>query len=682
MEIGSVLFGACALGYAVVALVAVVPRTPGRSNLALALAAVVMAAWAVAVAADPRPSLAGPSAGLDFLRAGAWSVFILVLAGRAHGEGRRWWEGGLLGVLLVGAAVLGAILSWQGWGLGSEPSLASLGIGARLGFAIVLLLLIENLYRNAPEDVRWHINLTCIAVGGVYVYDVVYWSDTVLYRQFSPLLFIGQASINLLVTPLLVLGARRQRRWKDDVGISRAVVFHTATLVLSGIFLVGLAAAGEVFRRFGSEWGTLAEASLLFGGCVAIAVFVTSASARSRLRALVVDHFFTRRFDYQREWMRCIATLSAVGPHLDLEKRVIRAVADVVDSPGGVLFLRDAPATNATPVFRAAGRWNAPALEGDVVRPGHPLLASFRSGEWIAVHEPRASAWFPGFPEAWLAVPLPAAGGPAGFIVLARSRAAFRLDREVFNLLRVVGREVAIFVAEQRATEALVEARQFAEAGQRFAFVAHDIKNVASQLSLLLSNAERHLDDPAFRQDMLATLTASVQRITGLLARLRGPSTDASRRLLALGPRLEAAILSYRGVGSVTVALDATLRDAMAEMDGASFDAVVRHLIDNAIEATPQGGRVSVRLYGDQDSLAIAISDHGRGMGEDFIRDVLFQPFASTKSAGFGLGAFEARTLLREAGGDLVVASTPGHGTTMRICLPRARATMPIALRA
>jgi signal transduction histidine kinase len=61
-------------------------------------------------------------------------------------------------------------------------------------------------------------------------------------------------------------------------------------------------------------------------------------------------------------------------------------------------------------------------------------------------------------------------------------------------------------------------------------------------------------------------------------------------------------------------------------------------------------------------------------MDADFIRNRLFQPFASTKSGGFGIGAFEARSLITAMGGRLSVDSRLGDGTTFTISLPAAQA--------
>ncbi len=103
----------------------------------------------------------------------------------------------------------------------------------------------------------------------------------------------------------------------------------------------------------------------------------------------------------------------------------------------------------------------------------------------------------------WLAVPLNHCGELIGFVVLARSRAQFKLDREVFDLLRIIGREVASRVAEQLVAQVLSQTQQLREYSQRFAFVIHDIKNVSGQLSMLLTNAEAHADNRSSSEDML-----------------------------------------------------------------------------------------------------------------------------------------------------------------------------------
>ncbi len=334
---------------------------------------------------------------------------------------------------------------------------------------------------------RWHINLLCIALGGLFLYDLVLYSDAVLFRRVSPLLFEGRASATLMAAPLLAARRGAEPGWAIDIHVSRTVVFHSATLVASGLFLLGLAAAGEIFRRSGAEWGYVAEICLIFGGVLAVAVLLTSGSARSHLRALIGRSFLQPSLRLPAGVDAAASTtLSAPESYIGLQTRAIRAIAEVVDSPGGVLFVRD-PEDAA---FRWAGSWNMPAA----THPGaggpsaHRRASAAATGSSNSIRRatadtpacqlardaggrPERQDWLAELPRSWLAVPLKHLGQLIGFVVVARPRAQFKLDREVFDLLRIVGREVASHVAEQRATQVLTDTRQLQDYSKRFAFV-------------------------------------------------------------------------------------------------------------------------------------------------------------------------------------------------------------------
>jgi signal transduction histidine kinase len=117
-------------------------------------------------------------------------------------------------------------------------------------------------------------------------------------------------------------------------------------------------------------------------------------------------------------------------------------------------------------------------------------------------------------------------------------------------------------------------------------------------------------------------------------------------------------------------------------VDASGLEQAVGHLVQNAVEASPGGEPVIVRVAQRGSSVLVTIADQGCGMDGDFIRNRLFQPFASTKADGFGIGSFEARSLIAAMGGRLSVDSRPGHGTTFTITLaasPASTATRKIA---
>ena len=101
-----------------------------------------------------------------------------------------------------------------------------------------------------------------------------------------------------------------------------------------------------------------------------------------------------------------------------------------------------------------------------------------------------------------------------------------------------------------------------------------------------------------------------------------------------------------------------------------SIEQALAHLVQNAIDASPDNEPVRIDISCSDDETAIAIIDKGDGMSAEFIRTRLFQPFASTKESGFGIGAYEARTLIVAMGGRLEVESRPGEGTRFTIYLP------------
>ena len=194
---------------------------------------------------------------------------------------------------------------------------------------------------------------------------------------------------------------------------------------------------------------------------------------------------------------------------------------------------------------------------GDPFAPGHGLLGEFRDGDWIVELDKVApvAEWASELTRTWLVVPLNHRGSLIGFVVLARSRAQFKLDREVFDLLRIIGREVASRVAEQLAAQVLSQTQQLREYSQRFAFVIHDIKNVSGQLSMLLTNAEIHADNPEFQRDMLATVRASVAKITRLLTRLQADRQERSRALIQPLQRLRDVVQATRRTARTVVEL-------------------------------------------------------------------------------------------------------------------------------
>lgn len=643
----------------------------GRDRAARLLAAAcgIAGLWAAAVATSPEAPLLGPAGGFEIARWLVWLGVLLFLFHRIAGPRARVLTRAFAAAATLAGGLAGlALLRPVGGPL--ADSLGPVVLLARLTLPLLVVLAAENLFRTADEPTRWHVGLPAIALGGLSAYDVLLYADAALSRGLSAVLFDARAALTALVTPLLAIAAVRNGRWRQDPPVSRQVVFHGATLVVAGAFLLAIGALGEALRRFDVEWGAAAQASLLAAALIGLAVAASSRSARSRLRSLVVDHFFTARYDYRREWLRCVEVLSAADDRAPAEHRAIRAIADAVDSPAGVLLRRDP----GEPGLRWAGSWNLPSEHLDLPE-GHPFLALLDADGEVLTLDAGSPALRPlglAYGPLWLAVPLPhGREGLSGAVLLAPPRAPFTLDREVRALLRTLGQEVAMFLAERRAAERLVDGRRLQDYAKRFAFVAHDVKTVSSQLSLLLANAEDNLADPEFQHDMLLTVRASAARIDALILRLGQPG-DVPREAGA-GEEAVAPLERLRAIAAAkpyAVRVEGEEPGPLAAIAPARFDTALGHLMNNAAEASPPGEPVRVRVLTEGQRVAVDVTDRGPGMTPEFIRDELFRPLSTSKRGGSGIGAWQARELLREAGGDLLVTSRPGAGTTMRILLP------------
>ena len=673
MTASAMILGLCAVTYAGMGFI--IPlRGRAVTQVLLSVCCIVTAGWSLHGLMGGSTRVDGLA---DLVRACVWYGLLLFFYLDARLGSPRHALGFVVAGLAAGAAgAVGAANPWLDVG-----TLLPIGILARLTLAVAELLLIENLYLNLPEQARWHVALPAVALGGLACFDILLCADLVLFHHPSTVLGGARGVALLIVAPLLWVAAERGRRWKGRLRLSRDAVFHSATLVLSGSVLLALGAAGEAFRFISGDWGWLAEVSLAFAALMGVGVMLTSGSMRSRFQRLVVDHFFAERYDYRRQWLACIRTLAGedeYGPAA-LPTRAVRTVASVVDSPAGALFLRDPDGA----AYRWAGSWNMPAT--DALGAAHPIVEAVRDGTWVArLDGPEARGLREGPVAAlgpvWLAVPLPGpagratgrgvTGSPAGLVLLAPPRASFELEQEVYDLLRTVGREVATYLAEQRATQTLLQTRQLHDYGKRFAFVAHDIKNVSSQLGLLLSNAEHHIANPEFQKDMIETVRSSVAKITNLLARLEQPVADQAPAALSPVPQLAALVATYGRVRRADVRLEDDGSTGTIAMGAEPFETAVTHLVNNAVEAAA-GGTVVVRVRHETGQVVVEVVDTGPGMSAEFVRDRLFKPFETSKAGGSGIGAYQARELAREAGGDLVVETVPGRGTTMRLMLPR-----------
>jgi len=416
-------------------------------------------------------------------------------------------------------------------------------------------------------------------------------------------------------------------------------------------------------------------------GCHWPSLFILpSGRFKAWLNVVLIKNFFQHRYDYRSEWMRFADTIGFPSPDAaPFYERVIKSLADIFNSPGGLILVPDHERR-----LTLQARWNWPTAQVPPTCVTSRTMPFFETTGHIAAlddvragHDERCDPravpqWLYDEERAWAIIPLVHFGKLAGLAILARPRLPRALDWEDLDMLRVVGRQLASYLAEAASQQALTESHQFEQFNRRFAFVMHDIKNLVSQLSTLARNAEKHADKPEFQADMLDTLRCSVGKMNELLARLsqHNKTKHNAPVPIDIGAAVMKAIHSSRLVYPVEPYIPPGI---FVIADAARLETIVVHLVQNAIEATSDGAPVKIGCRQQGNYIAIDITDKGEGMSESFISGKLFKPFESTKPNGFGIGAYEARVLALSMNGQLRVDSRPGKGTTFTLLLPMAR---------
>ena len=632
--------------------------------------------------------LSGAAALSESARNLGWLWFMASIAGR-RGAGQRmvgavgWIYAGLLSITLL-TGVVSALLPV---GAMAMPTVGRLLPPVQMLFASGGLVLLHNLFESARGDERRVLALPLAAIALLWAFDLNLYAITYLSGTPARLLATVRPLAALVVVVLLSLAALRPGA--QAVRLSRPVTFRSLALAGVAAWLALLALVATLTGWFGSDFGWRAQVGVLALGIAASGLLFASPRVRASGRVWIAKHFFEHRYDYRSEWMRFTATLNRPeAGAAPLNDRVVRALADIVESEGGALLLADeAGALSLGGVMLLADDAAALTLPPtlDAERLGAWLL---RSARIVQIDQVRSGAapederravpdWLAADPLYWAAVPLIHHDRLEGLVLLTRPPLDRALDWEDFDLLRIAGRQAASYLAEARGSQALVESQRFEEFHRRFAFIMHDVKNLASQLGLLARNIERHGDNPAFRADMIATVQLSSDRLGMLIQRLSQQERVRPARLSPVDMAAVAARVQQRASVGHRVELIAEGGPHWALADAEQAEQLLVHLVQNAVDASAEAQPVVLQLSAAAGQMRLDIIDSGCGMSSEFVRSSLFRPFASTKDGGFGIGAYQARQLAEAMGGTLAVVSREGEGSVFSLHLQRADAASP-----
>ncbi|WP_288417441.1 XrtA/PEP-CTERM system histidine kinase PrsK [uncultured Novosphingobium sp.] len=652
----------------------------GKAGHATSFALVVTALWSLAEALELRGSTGATV--LEAIRNLSWLLVVYRLfADDGRHDSLAPIRPVLFSLVFVELLLLGVDLG-VAW-IAADPGLESLALGLevmlRLLVTVGALVLVHNLYGGASPDARMALRWPAAALASLWIFELNLYTVAYLSGAWPREIAALRGLATIALVGLLGVGATHGRE-ALRLRPSRAVTFQTFSLLLIGLYLVAMVVIAQSLAYMGGNFAQLIELIFVTVAMAVALLVLPSRRLRSWLKVTVSKHLFQHRYDYREEWLRFTRTIGGVGPEAPpLGERVIQALADVTSSPAGLLLMcdeEDGPAL--------AARWNWASIDG-TGNLGSDLAAfleresfiadldEMRSGSHVDNDDEREApalpAWLRDDTRAWALVPLIHYDRLVAVVVLARPLMTRKLDWEDFDLLRVIGQQLASYLAEHASQEALAEAGRFDDFNRRIAFVMHDIKNLASQFSLLARNAELHAEKKAFRDDMIVTLRSSSEKLNALISRLSRYGSGGVDRIegIRADEVARAVIARFNGNRQVRLTECEPLR-AIASRH--SLEQVLVHLVQNGLDASGPRSTVFLSVVAEGADARFEVIDSGSGMSPEFIRSRLFKPFVSTKSGGFGIGAFEARELVRAMRGRLDVESREGIGSRFIVRVP------------
>jgi putative PEP-CTERM system histidine kinase len=668
---GAISYGSAALGYGAATLLLAISHPGGLRASLLTAAAGFTCAWAGVLAfLFVRGQLS--EAAIVVLDAGHILVWIVSAYSWLRGSSAARW-------LAIAAA---ASTCWVIAIASPIGRLLGLGWTAQLtvlGMTVVGLLVAEQVLRNARAEQRKHLRLACLAVGSVFVVDLFVYSEAVLLSGRLPYFWDARGFANAALLPLIVIATKRQSEWQRGLFVSRQVTFYTASLLAVSFYLLAMGGVAYALRFLGLGWSPPVAVLFMFAAAALLIFIFFSAPLRRRFRTFLIKHFYRHKYDYRLEWLRLTQTLGRANDFRAIASNALTALATIAGSRSGHLWLQGDTGSYDVMASLAPG---APAVSS--YDAAHPLVRFLTERSWVidsaeyAMDPDRYRNAFGSptdaeLPRDSLVIPLDCKGTLQGFVTLDRTSGADALNFEDHDILKTAGKQVAVALAQALALEKLAETRQFEAMNKMATFLMHDLKNILAQQQLVVANAAKFRQRPDFIDDAITTLRAGADRMRYVLEQL-----DGSRSKPPSGGRCDVSkalieVRSHCADRTPIPEIRCTATGLWVPMEREKLMNVLMHLVRNAQDATPGNGSVTVAAEGADKEVVCTVADTGCGMDGSFVRDRLFRPFDTTKGpSGMGVGAYQARELVRAAGGTVEVTSELGAGTTFTLRFPRA----------
>lgn len=529
---------------------------------------------------------------------------------------------------------------------------------------VAALVNFEVTLANASPDAFWKIKFEVLGLGTILTVQVFYYSQALLYRTLN-MNYLPLRSFLYLVAAALIAYSLGFRRGKVRIQVSRQVAFKSIILIAVGTYLILLGLLGEGMQHFGPYFSRTVTLSLAFLLGIGLVILLLSDQVRRKIKVTLYKNFYQQKHDYRTQWLGFTEQLSTSRSGEELLQRILAAYCDIFGFNGSALFLWE---ENSGGYCMVAEHEMEP--KEDVIARDNSLVRFMAKSAWvisIVEENPAITAEdLQYFKENHITFVVPLFDGERleGFIVLGQPVNSKEIYiYEDYDLMKTIARQAALAIMHQRLSEQVIHAREIAAIGNVATFVVHDLKNLVSNLSLIVENSARYIHNPDFQQDMLSSLGNTVVKMQKLIGRLKnlGEQDHFNQQRVNL---LELAGKTAQLVVGNRVSVSGTA--AVASVDENEIQKVILNLIMNGIEASEPHETVEIEV-GRSNAPYIRVLDHGKGIPARYLRTELFKPFRTSKKHGLGIGLYQCRQIVEAHNGKIEVSSVEGRGSIFTV---------------
>ncbi len=625
---------------------------------------------------------------------GLWLWFVLSFSrGRRRllGSQAKWLVGTVLAVpaslaflaLFSQPSGLPSKLPGQGWFVPLSPMAYWLQVSLLIG-ATVTVAALEGVLRASVGGQRWRVKFLVLGLGCLFGFRIYLFSQILLFRGDAERLRLIDSMSVLLALFLLAIALSRDSRLKVDLFPSVSLIYRSITVVVVGVYLLALAVLVELFQRF--EWVAPVglSAFLVLFGLVALSAALLSDRVRYLARQFVSRHLKRPQYDYRQIWNSFTRRSASVVEESELCRMVSEFVAETLQILLVTVWVHDESTTQLR--FGASTFWLPGQVEeqdesGEARRALLDLLrkadgfVDLRTSPLEEAARLRKTALRPDAErETIYCLPLVSREEFVGAVTLGKRVGDIPFGVEEMDLLAVIGEQAAAGILNLKLAERLQRAKQMEAFQSMSAFFVHDLKNLASRLSLTMDNLPNYYDDPEFREDALQTVARSIEKIKGLIGRMSvlKEKLELKRSDVDLSELVQSTLEEMKSSlkGGVEAELPPLPR---VSLDPDQIQKVLVNLLINAREAGGPDASIHVSTSVQGRFVALRVLDEGPGMTREFMERRLFRPFQTTKPGGVGVGLFQSKMIVEAHRGRIEVESGVGKGSAFKVLIPISR---------